>query len=94
MALRRGVSTDEADLVVDFLPGRDVARARVRLLSEGTLLAMFNNNRAAELLAAPHHVAALSNLVGTLRRQGRLTEAEPCHAPAGPLAAAAALPGL
>ena len=129
LALRRGGAVDDdADLVVDFLPGRDVAGARVRHLNETTLVAMFNNNRAAEVLAAgqlaqgywwaraavlqapgfmpaintlgvvydraglpdaaeqayrqvldkePRNVAALSNLVGTLRRQGRQLEAEP-----------------
>ena len=125
--LRRD-SAEEFDLVVDFLPGREVAGARVRPLDESTLVAMFHNNRAAELLAAgqttqsywqaraavlqdpgfwpalntlgvvyqraglpdaaeqafrqvlnaePHNVAALSNLVGSLQRQGRLAEAEP-----------------
>ena len=49
--LRRGTAED-ADLVVDFLPGRDVAGARARPLDEATLTAMFHNNRAAELLAA------------------------------------------
>ena len=125
--LRRGTAED-ADLVVDFLPGRDVAGARVRPLDEATLTAMFHNNRAADLLAGghtsqsywqaraavlqapdfmpalntlavvyqraglpdaaeqayrqvlrtePHNVAALSNLVGTLRHQGRQADAEP-----------------
>jgi hypothetical protein len=125
--LRRGAEED-GDLVVDFLPGRDVAGARVRPLDEALLTAMFHNNRAAELLAAgqtgpsywqaraavlqapgfmpalntlaviyqragladaaeqayrqvldrePRNVAALSNLVGALQRQGRLAEAEP-----------------
>ena len=49
--LRQGTAED-ADLVVDFLPGRDVAGARARPLDEATLTAMFHNNRAAELLAS------------------------------------------
>ncbi len=51
LALRRGGAAEDADLVVDFLPGREVAGARTRVISEATLLAMFHNNRAAELLA-------------------------------------------
>ena len=38
-------------LTIDFLPPQDVARARVRLLAEPTVIAMYMNNRAAESLA-------------------------------------------
>lgn len=42
----------DADLlVVDFLPTEDARRARARSISEGTVVAMFMNNRAAEALA-------------------------------------------
>ena len=43
-------STDSA-LVVDFLPGEQVAGLRWRSISQATVLAMFMNNRAAEALA-------------------------------------------
>ena len=52
MSLRRSSAADDAALVVDFLPGRDVAGARTSLVNEVKLLAMFHNNRAAEALAA------------------------------------------
>lgn len=45
-------SPDEADLVVDFLPGSAVARVPTHTLEEHTVLAMFHNNRAAEHLQA------------------------------------------
>lgn len=38
-------------ITVDFLPPQDSSKLRVRLLSEQTVLAMYMNNRAAELLA-------------------------------------------
>ncbi len=127
-SVRRASQTEDADLVIDFLPGRDIAGARIQAIDETTLLAMYHNNRAAELLASgrtqaaywharaavlkdpgfvpahntlgvvyqkaalmhaaersyrqalkrhPHNLAALSNLAGVLRLQGRNAEAEP-----------------
>ncbi len=38
-------------LVVDFLPGEDLRGRRTQELSEGTIVAMYLNNRAAEALA-------------------------------------------
>ncbi len=38
-------------LIVDFLPGVDLARQRAQVVGESTVLAMFMNNRAAERLA-------------------------------------------
>jgi Tfp pilus assembly protein PilF len=57
-AQRRTIRAEDADLVVDFLPGRDIAGARARTISEATLLAMFHNNRAAELLSTGQGDAA------------------------------------
>ncbi len=58
MSLRTRSNTGDADLVVDFLPGREVASVRVRPISESSLLAMFHNNRAADMLAAGQPAAA------------------------------------
>lgn len=40
------------ELVVDFLPPEDLRGARTRTLDEATVVAMYLNNRAAELLVA------------------------------------------
>lgn len=40
-----------AQLTIDFLPGEDTRGQRIRVLSEETIVAMYMNNRAAELLA-------------------------------------------
>ena len=37
-------------MIVDFLPARQVANAVVRPISEPTVVAMYLNNRAAEVL--------------------------------------------
>ncbi len=42
--------TADADMVVDFLPQRELRHARTQPLPERTILAMFLNNRAAEAL--------------------------------------------
>jgi tetratricopeptide (TPR) repeat protein len=44
----------EQPLVVDFIPLPAAARLRAQLLTERTVVAMFLNNRAAELLSAGH----------------------------------------
>ncbi|HET7161460.1 MAG TPA: hypothetical protein VFI32_02135 [Rhodanobacteraceae bacterium] len=41
----------ETPMIVDFLPARQVANAVVRPISEPTVVAMYLNNRAAEVLA-------------------------------------------
>ena len=41
-------------LVVDFIPIPDTARSRAQPLTQATVVAMYLNNRAAELLAAGH----------------------------------------
>jgi hypothetical protein len=47
----RGRATGDAWLVVDFLPGQDLARQQRRVVDERRIAAMFMNNRAAEALA-------------------------------------------
>ena len=42
------------ELVVDFLPSEAAAKYRVRVIPESTVIAMYVNNRAAELLAEDH----------------------------------------
>ena len=46
-------STDEyiQSMVIDFLPPRDIRGQKSELISENTVIAMYMNNRAAELLA-------------------------------------------
>ncbi|MEP7183346.1 MAG: tetratricopeptide repeat protein [Betaproteobacteria bacterium] len=47
-----GANNGDRDLVmIDFLPTRDVRGIRTRAIGEETVVAMFMNNRAAELLA-------------------------------------------
>lgn len=41
----------ETPMIVDFLPSREVAGAAARPISEQTIVAMYMNNRAAEVLA-------------------------------------------
>lgn len=43
---------DDQALTVDFLPSLQAQRYRVRAISQDTIVAMYINNRAAELLAA------------------------------------------
>lgn len=38
-------------VTVDFVPGEDIARLHTRAVSENTIVAMYQNNRAAEALA-------------------------------------------
>lgn len=45
------VGEDGPTLVVDFLPGVDIRRQRAITLDERTVVAMYLNNRAAELMA-------------------------------------------
>lgn len=47
----RVIGNDEPSLVVDFLPGAQIARQRAMPLEERTIVAMYFNNRAAELMA-------------------------------------------
>ena len=49
--VRRAYSRDDDSLVVDFLAQSDLRGQRTRPLDERTVLAMFLNNRSAELLA-------------------------------------------
>jgi len=46
-------SLQATDLTIDFLPPEDLASRRTRVLSEHTIVAMYMNNRAAELLTEP-----------------------------------------
>lgn len=49
--LGRGPSVDDRDeLLVDFLPPEDLRGARTRAIGEATVVAMYLNNRAAELM--------------------------------------------
>ena len=49
--LGRGPSVDDRDeLLVDFLPPEDLRGARARAIGEATVVAMYLNNRAAELM--------------------------------------------
>lgn len=41
----------EKPMIVDFMPPRQIARAATRPVSEQTIIAMYMNNRAAEVLA-------------------------------------------
>ncbi len=44
---------DSPDLLtIDFIPGTDLGRARMHVVAEATIVAMYMNNRAAESLAA------------------------------------------
>lgn len=45
-------SARPGDLIVDFLPAEDVRGFRVKQISEGTIVAMYLNNKAAEALSA------------------------------------------
>ncbi len=47
----RTLDAHSAPLTIDFLPGDDLRGQRMRVVSEETIVAMFMNNRAAELLA-------------------------------------------
>jgi tetratricopeptide (TPR) repeat protein len=47
----RILDAQTAPLTVDFLPGEDIRGERLRVVSEQTIVAMYMNNRAAELLA-------------------------------------------
>jgi Tfp pilus assembly protein PilF len=47
----RILDAQTAPLTVDFLPGEDIRGQRLRVVSEETIVAMYMNNRAAELLA-------------------------------------------
>ena len=49
---------DAEELTVDFVPPEDLRGARVNVLREATVVAMFMNNRAAEHLTARKHDAA------------------------------------
>ncbi|MDN2670584.1 tetratricopeptide repeat protein [Janthinobacterium sp. SUN026] len=42
----------DAILLIDFLPGEDLAGQRTQQISEATILAMYLNNRAAETMAS------------------------------------------
>jgi Flp pilus assembly protein TadD len=48
---RRGVLPGNDDLLVDFLPSRELRGQRSRAITEETILAMYLNNRAVEHLA-------------------------------------------
>jgi len=59
MTLGRGTSTantvvsSDGDLLtIDFLPGAEIRKQRSRVVEEHTVVALYMNNRAAELLAA------------------------------------------
>ncbi len=47
----RVLGNDEPSLVVDFLPGAQIVRQRAMPVDERTIVAMYLNNRAAELMA-------------------------------------------
>ncbi len=47
----RVIGNDEPSLVVDFLPGAQIARQRAMPVDERAIVAMYMNNRAAELMA-------------------------------------------
>ncbi|OWQ47074.1 hypothetical protein CDL60_11860 [Roseateles noduli] len=47
----RVVGNDEPSLVVDFLPGAQIQRQRAMPVDERMIVAMYMNNRAAELMA-------------------------------------------
>jgi Tfp pilus assembly protein PilF len=48
---RAGYLKHEIDMTIDFLPPEEIAGMRTRVVSEKTIVAMYMNNRAAELLA-------------------------------------------
>jgi len=47
----RVLGSDEPTLIVDFLPGAEIGRQRAMPLEERTIVAMYLNNRAAELMS-------------------------------------------
>ncbi|WP_431258295.1 tetratricopeptide repeat protein [Roseateles chitinivorans] len=47
----RVIGNDEPSLVVDFLPGAQISRQRAMPIDERMIVAMYMNNRAAELMA-------------------------------------------
>lgn len=52
LALRNGFAGSATEwLTIDFLPGQDLGRQRVREIDQNRVLAMYMNNRAAEALA-------------------------------------------
>jgi tetratricopeptide (TPR) repeat protein len=54
----RHIYAEAEELTVDFVPPEDLRSARVQVLREATVVAMFMNNRAAEHLTAKQHDAA------------------------------------
>jgi Tfp pilus assembly protein PilF len=83
----------EADgLVVDFVRQDELGSRRVQTLSEATIVAMYYNNRAAELLAAGDLRAAYWHVRAALRHQPGFATAENTlgvvYARAGDVAAA------
>lgn len=50
LSSRTGYIGDQL-LTIDFLPPEEISRQRTHALNEATILAMYSNNRAAELLA-------------------------------------------
>jgi Tfp pilus assembly protein PilF len=49
-----GFRRADGELTIDFLPPRDIRGLRTRLIGEQTVVAMYMNNRAAELFSEGH----------------------------------------
>lgn len=68
-SMRRNFGTQEdVTLTVDFLSQRDMRGQRTRPLDEATIVAMYFNNRAVELLAAGQMAAAYWHARAALQR--------------------------
>ena len=62
------VGPDPNRLQIDFLPSADLQGLRSVLIAEGTLLAMFMNNRAAKALGRSERSQAQARALAALRR--------------------------
>lgn len=60
---------DRADITVDFLPGEDLRRLRIRPIDHATVTAMFMNNRAVETLLQGHVDEAYAWVRAAIRQQ-------------------------
>jgi tetratricopeptide (TPR) repeat protein len=67
-------NTTEA-LTIDFLPQDELRGQRTRLLDESTVVAMFLNNRAVELLASGHVAEAYAHSRAALMQEPRFAAA-------------------
>lgn len=59
---------ESASVIIDFLPPEELRGQRSREIGETTVLAMYLNNRAAELMASGDHDAAYAAVAAAIRK--------------------------